>query len=106
MADTRRDDDRCEHGFAPEACLVCEVERLRQALTHIANDDCGTWDKAMRYARNVLDGGRSEPESECTHCTGYGLCWDGADPLGDCPDEPHRCHACGGSGDRKDQVIF
>lgn len=45
-------------------------------------------------------------EESCTHCNGEGLCWDGADPLGNCPDEPHRCHACGGSGDREDQVVF
>lgn len=43
---------------------------------------------------------------ECGHCCGEGVCWDGADPLGNCPDEPHRCHACGGSGNRRDQVIF
>jgi hypothetical protein len=43
---------------------------------------------------------------ECTHCGGEGLCWDGSDPLGNCPDDPHRCHACGGSGNRKDQTIF
>lgn len=42
----------------------------------------------------------------CTYCNGEGLCWDGSDPLGDCGDEPHRCHACGGSGDIEDQVIF
>lgn len=42
----------------------------------------------------------------CTHCNGEGVCWDGADPLGDCPEEPHRCHACGGTGDRGDQVHF
>lgn len=45
-------------------------------------------------------------EWECTHCNGEGLCWDGADPLGDCLDEPHRCHACGGSGKREDQRVF
>lgn len=43
---------------------------------------------------------------ECTHCGGEGLCWDGSDPLGNCPDAPHRCHACGGSGNRKDQTVF
>ena len=43
---------------------------------------------------------------ECTHCGGEGLCWDGDDPLGECPGEPHRCHACNGSGNRRDQVIF
>ena len=45
-------------------------------------------------------------EWRCTHCAGEGSCWDGSDPLGDCPDEPHPCHACGGSGHRRDQVIF
>lgn len=45
-------------------------------------------------------------EECCTHCNGEGICTDGADPLGDCPDEPHRCHACDGSGDRENQVIF
>ncbi len=43
---------------------------------------------------------------ECTHCGGQGDCCDGSDPLGDCPDEAHACHACGGSGQRADQVIF
>jgi DnaJ-class molecular chaperone len=42
----------------------------------------------------------------CTHCNGEGVCTDGADPLGNCPDEPHRCHACRGSGAREDQTIF
>lgn len=48
------------------------------------------------------DGG----EEYCTHCNGEGYCTTGADPLGDCPDEPHRCHACHGSGERKDQTVF
>jgi hypothetical protein len=43
---------------------------------------------------------------DCTYCSGEGTCWDGDDLLGSCPDEPHRCHACGGSGKRRDQVIF
>lgn len=43
---------------------------------------------------------------ECTHCGGEGFCDDGSDPLGNCPDELHRCHACGGSGNRSDQRIF
>lgn len=48
-----------------------------------------------------------EPDDPgCTHCGGEGLCWDGADPLDDCPDEPHPCHACRGSGRRKDQWLF
>ena len=45
-------------------------------------------------------------ELECTHCGGEGTCEDGSDPLGNCPDESHRCHACGGSGRRRDQTIF
>jgi len=43
---------------------------------------------------------------ECTHCGGEGTCYDGSDPLGDCPDEEHPCHACYGSGKRRDQTIF
>lgn len=42
----------------------------------------------------------------CTHCGGEGQCCDGADPLGDCPDDYHPCHACRGSGARKDQVVY
>jgi hypothetical protein len=48
----------------------------------------------------------TEADLECSHCGGEGLCWDGSDPLGNCPDEMHRCHACNGSGKRRDQVIF
>ena len=47
-----------------------------------------------------------DPEWACTHCNGEGLCWDGSDPLGDCPDDPHACHACYGSGRRRDQWLF
>lgn len=43
---------------------------------------------------------------ECTHCGGDGECDDGADPLLTCPCEPHTCHACNGSGKRRDQVIL
>lgn len=47
-----------------------------------------------------------DEEFDCTHCGGEGECEEGSDPLGRCPEEPHPCHACGGSGDRKDQTIF
>lgn len=47
-----------------------------------------------------------EAGRNCTHCGGSGTCDDGSDPLGDCPDELHSCHACRGSGLRKDQCIF
>ena len=50
--------------------------------------------------------GEWDAESDCTHCGGAGECCDGSDPLGDCPDESHPCHACGGSGKREDQRIF
>ena len=40
----------------------------------------------------------------CTHCDGEGLCWDGCDPLW--YDAIHKCHACHGSGRRRDQVLF
>jgi hypothetical protein len=45
-------------------------------------------------------------DDPCTHCCGDGVCYDGADPLGDCPDDIHPCHACYGSGRRKDQWLF
>jgi DnaJ-class molecular chaperone len=45
-------------------------------------------------------------ELDCTHCDGDGICDDGADPLWSCPSEAHFCHACNGSGKRRDQVIF
>jgi DnaJ-class molecular chaperone len=57
-------------------------------------------DECIEFADEAPD------ELPCTHCNGEGLCWDGADPLLTCPDEPHPCHACHGSGARKDQVIF
>lgn len=42
----------------------------------------------------------------CTHCSGEGTCDDNANPSWDCDENPHPCHACGGSGDRHDQRIF
>lgn len=47
-----------------------------------------------------------EDNQPCSHCGGEGFCWDGSDPLGDCPDEIHDCHACYGSGRAKDQVFW
>jgi hypothetical protein len=41
---------------------------------------------------------------ECTHCGGEGTCEDGCDPLW--YDDIHTCHACGGTGNRRDQRIF
>jgi DnaJ-class molecular chaperone len=45
-------------------------------------------------------------ELECTHCGGEGTCDDGADPLLTCPETLHNCHACGGTGKRRDQRIW
>lgn len=45
-------------------------------------------------------------EFECTHCNGDGDCDANANPLWDCDDDLHQCHACGGSGLRKDQRVF
>lgn len=53
-----------------------------------------------------LDGLEWVEDFECTWCGGRGVCTDGADPLDTCPDEAHRCHACGGSGKRSDQTLF
>ena len=47
-----------------------------------------------------------EWEYDCTHCGGSGECDANADPLWDCDDNPHPCHACGGTGNRSDQRIF
>lgn len=59
--------------------------------------DSGDWNDDTEYSQEDL---------ECTHCGGDGSCEDGADPLGNCPDESHSCHACNGSGKRRDQTIF
>lgn len=45
-------------------------------------------------------------ELECTHCGGEGSCDANADPLWNCDDNFHPCHACNGSGLRRDQTIF
>lgn len=42
----------------------------------------------------------------CTHCSGEGTCDAGNDPEGNCPELDHPCHACNGSGDRRDQTVF
>lgn len=60
------------------------------------------WREHPDYYRDEPD----DDDARCTHCGGEGLCAEGADPLGDCPDELHRCHACGGSGEGRDQVIW
>lgn len=44
---------------------------------------------------------------DCTHCGGDGICDAGDDDIGgSCPSEAHFCHACRGTGRRRDQVIF
>lgn len=70
--------------------LINEAQHLRNAI-------------AAQYRK--LEEAEGE-ELACTHCSGEGTCTGGADPLGNCPDDAHRCHACGGSGNRRDQRIF
>ncbi len=60
----------------------------------------GGYEGARRYSTD------EEEVLPCTHCGGEGFCSDAADPLGDCPDALHACHACGGTGDREKQVTF
>lgn len=43
---------------------------------------------------------------DCTICGGDGTCMDNSDPLWDCDELPHACHACRGTGRRKDQRYF
>lgn len=64
------------------------------------------WNQALLDLARDSQQDDDEDDVACSHCGGEGLCWDGSDPLGDCPDDPHSCHACGGSGRGKDQVIF
>jgi hypothetical protein len=57
-------------------------------------------DEASDQDPYVDDFGR---ELECTRCGGEGTCDDNANPLWDCDDSLHPCHACHGSGKRRDQ---
>ena len=89
---------------------------LTTALDGLDADEGGRWHTRRALERIAGEFGISlesppgeemtEDDPGCTHCNGEGLCWDGSDPLGNCPDGPHRCHACGGSGARKDQTIW
>ena len=45
-----------------------------------------------------------DDEAACTHCGGEGTCEAGCDP--GWYDDIHACHACNGTGNRRDQVIF
>jgi DnaJ-class molecular chaperone len=47
-----------------------------------------------------------DPEGYCTHCGGDGVCYEASEPFGDCPESAQPCHACGGSGKRRDQTVF
>lgn len=74
---------------------------FEQALAQLIGENA-----QLREAAAIRETPEDDSNLECTHCGGEGLCWDGSDPLGNCPDDPHRCHACAGSGKRKDQTIF
>lgn len=77
-----------------------DVDERRRALV---KHDPSNPDHAGDWYANQQDG---DDIACCTHCGGEGLCFDGSDPLGNCPDDPHRCHACNGSGKRRDQTLF
>lgn len=47
-----------------------------------------------------------EDDWDCTHCCGDGTCDANSNPLENCDENAHPCHACGGSGKRSDQRIF
>jgi DnaJ-class molecular chaperone len=64
----------------------------------------GSYDEAR--ASLSIAAQEDEEELDCTHCGGEGICEEGSDPLVTCPETPHRCHACGGTGRRSDQRIF
>jgi hypothetical protein len=71
-----------------------------EGAARMARDLAGPYDDDRPTRADVED------DDPCSHCNGEGLCWDGSDPLGDCPDEMHDCHACRGSGRGRDQVIW
>lgn len=79
--------------FPPSACSC--GQRLRDL---VQDRDTGQW-----FDPYVDDFG---DELDCTHCGGEGACDDGSDPLVTCPEEIHCCHACNGSGLRRDQTIW
>ena len=62
----------------------------------------GGWTEDL--AEEGLDDYYDGWELECTHCGGEGTCDDGCDPLW--YDDVHKCHACNGSGRRRDQRIW
>lgn len=45
-----------------------------------------------------------DDDGPCSHCGGEGDCACGMDPLW--YDEIHPCHACNGTGNARDQVIW
>ena len=63
-------------------------------------DDCGCYHENCRCGEYE----DADDDLPCTHCNGEGDCDCGMDPLW--YDEIHRCHACNGTGKRRDQVIF
>jgi hypothetical protein len=62
--------------------------------------DCGLDERNCQCEDEDFD------DWDCTHCGGDGTCDANANPLWDCDEQPHTCHACRGTGRRRDQVIF
>jgi DnaJ-class molecular chaperone len=67
--------------------------------------DCAIWGDCVQPYRDE-DFDDEGFVLTCTHCGGEGTCDANADPLWDCGYVDHPCHACGGSGERRDQRIF
>jgi hypothetical protein len=63
--------------------------------------DCGYDEPNCQCDKDFMD------DLDCTHCCGDGICDDGYDDIGgSCPSTAHFCHACKGTGRRRDQVFF
>jgi DnaJ-class molecular chaperone len=59
--------------------------------------DCGWSEQECRCYDDPDD------DWDCTICGGDGTCDANADPLWDCDEVDHPCHACGGTGKRSAQ---
>jgi hypothetical protein len=102
----------------PESFATSSAKYSREIMRLLCGDDKGHIDcERVSDVFGDLLKERGQPDDleemqaefeglECTWCSGGGICYDGADPLGNCTDYPHDCHACHGSGKRADQTVF
>lgn len=71
------------------------------AATASVCPDCGWSFASCECYDDDPEGG---DDFACTFCGGEGTCEAGCDP--GWYDDIHACHACNGTGRRRDQVIF